>query len=1488
MQPAAAATVLACFDVTVSAASTLSLSEGGTPVAGTSALDSSTCSHGVKFTPVSALADGVYTASWDATSTAIPPENKTGSFSFQVDGTAPSAPAFAPDPAPVTSANSTAVSVSGTADPSHDATGTIEADIITASLTVTGTGHAPVTASGPVDTSGHFTLSNIDLSGFADGTLSYALKATDTAGNTSTVTTKSGLKDTVGPALASSVPAAGTAHQSTSTLSLTFNEALDTTASSATVSNKLGTPLAADPPVFSNGNKTLTLTTHSAMTELGSPYAVSYTANDVLENSHTGGFSFTIDDTAPATPTNLVATDPINSLNQTAVVVSGDAETGSTDAITLTDGTHSVHASTTADGNGHFQSAPIDVSGGNLTDGTIAVSVIATDGAGNASTAASTIVTKDVVIPTTPTAVTITPSPVNAAGTPSVTVSATVSGDTTNATISIDDADSNTPALTVTGVAPDGSQVVSHTFDVSSLSNGTLTASVVAFDASGNPSVAGTNTTTKDSSVPAAPMVTISPKPVNASTAGVTVSGTAEESSTVHISLNDADGGTDPLTHDVIANASTGAYTWTFSDLSTLHDGLLTATVTAEDAVHNVSSPGTDSTTMDRVAPDAPAITSAPAYANSSNLSAYPVSGTAESGATVTVTFTDSHSPTPQSLVKSTTADPDGNWSVAADLTSPALFDEGALHISATATDGVDNVSSATTISRTKDTTLPAAPRVDTWTDPINSGNVDSVAVTGTAGATENGAGVNVSIDDANPSTNPVTAHATADGTGAYSVGPIDVSGLDDGTLTFTVTATDVAGNTSATSTTETAAKDTTALAPVSHSPSTPTTQTPATVTATYNEPLDPSTSSITVTDSTSTDAAGATSYTDGGRTIVFTPTSAFTEPASPYNVTVVARDAAGDTTANVTFSFTVDNTPPAKPAISTMPSIVNAANATAIALTGTAENLSSIVVTISDGTNHVDAPATTNGSGAWSLPSVDVSSLADGTISATAIATDDAGNHSDASDPKTATKDTVVPAKPVVSALTSPITPANDTSVSVSGTAENGAAVAVDISDGTTHLTPSTTADSNGAWSISGVDVSSLSDGTISATAVATDAAGNASATSDAMTAEKRTVVPSAPQNLQATPGNGTLDLTWAAPASDGNSPVTSYTVTLTPQGGSALPSHSVSSPSDSFSGLTNGTPYTVAVTATNVAGTGPAATTTGTPRTTPGSPRSVTVSAGDGTLTVSWTAPAADGGDSVKSYRVTATPHGGGTSTAFTTADAATLLHKFSGLTNGTLYDVSVVANNAAGSSSPGTGSGTPKFVASLTIHDSAGHVVDGAKITLSGALKRSDGTGVPGATVAIMRAFDGKAPARLVTLTTSSTGAWSTTFAVGFNATYSAVYSGSGSVLAATSPKARTTVSPLIAIRSPLNKSTSSSSVALQITGRVAPNKAGRLVVLYYVTKTGRLVKLTTAKLSSKSMYVFTTHLKRGTWHLRVVIGASPGNTAASSSTLTVKRT
>ena len=136
---------------------------------------------------------------------------------------------------------------------------------------------------------------------------------------------------------------------------------------------------------------------------------------------------------------------------------------------------------------------------------------------------------------------------------------------------------------------------------------------------------------------------------------------------------------------------------------------------------------------------------------------------------------------------------------------------------------------------------------------------------------------------------------------------------------------------------------------------------------------------------------------------------------------------------------------------------------------------------------------------------------------------------------------------------------------------------------------------------------------------------------------------MPGAPTIVSADPGDGVVDVSWTAPASDGGDPISAYTVTAT-DGVDSFSCGWTSGPlTCQVSGLTNGTQYTLSVTASNGIGEGPASTpvtaTPVAPATVPGAPTIVSAVPGDGVVDVSWTAPASDGGDPISAYTVTAT---------------------------------------------------------------------------------------------------------------------------------------------------------------------------------------------------------------------------------------------------------
>lgn len=126
----------------------------------------------------------------------------------------------------------------------------------------------------------------------------------------------------------------------------------------------------------------------------------------------------------------------------------------------------------------------------------------------------------------------------------------------------------------------------------------------------------------------------------------------------------------------------------------------------------------------------------------------------------------------------------------------------------------------------------------------------------------------------------------------------------------------------------------------------------------------------------------------------------------------------------------------------------------------------------------------------------------------------------------------------------------------------------------------------------------------------------------------------PTAPRNVSATPGNSRIDVAWRTPASDGGLPISAYMATATPGGATCTTARL----SCTIIGLSNGTAYTVTVTATSRAGTSPATAgvrvTPGSP-TVPGSVRSLTAKSVKGAIKVTWAAPSDTGGTGRVTYQ-------------------------------------------------------------------------------------------------------------------------------------------------------------------------------------------------------------------------------------------------------------
>jgi hypothetical protein len=176
---------------------------------------------------------------------------------------------------------------------------------------------------------------------------------------------------------------------------------------------------------------------------------------------------------------------------------------------------------------------------------------------------------------------------------------------------------------------------------------------------------------------------------------------------------------------------------------------------------------------------------------------------------------------------------------------------------------------------------------------------------------------------------------------------------------------------------------------------------------------------------------------------------------------------------------------------------------------------------------------------------------------------------------------------------------------------------------------------------------------------------------------------------SVTASAGIAQASVSWSAPAANGSA-IYDYVLKYRAVGAASwiTMADGVSTATTAVvPGLTNGTEYEFQVAAKNGIGTGSySASANATPRTVPGAISGLTLTVSGTTLSLSWTAPASDGGSPITDYVIEYKLLSATTWNTLVHSASTNVSGSISGLAGGTRYSVRVAAVNAAGTGSFG----------------------------------------------------------------------------------------------------------------------------------------------------------------------------------------------------------
>ncbi|WP_347101763.1 BapA/Bap/LapF family large adhesin [Salmonella enterica] len=791
------------------------------------------------------------------------------------------------------------------------------------------------------------------------------------------------------------------------------------------------------------------------------------------------GFTLNIDAQAPDVP---VITSVIDDNNQPTVPVLPGQSTD--DRQPILNGTGEPGATITIFDNGTpLGTAQVGENGSwtfpvprNLSEGSHNLTVSATDPAGNTS-AASEI--RSFTIDTTAPAAPVIDTVYDGTGPITGNLSSGQITDEARPVISGTREANTTIRLYDNGtllaeIPADNSSSWRYTPDAS-LATGNHVITVIAVDAAGNASpVSDSVNFVVDTTPPLTPVITsVSDDQApglgtiangqNTNDPTPTFSGTAEAGATITLYENGTVIGTTTAQPDGAWSVST----------STLASGTHVITAVATDAAGNSSPNSTAFTlTVDTTAPQTPilmsvvddvagGVTGNLANGQITNDNRPTLNGTAEAGSVVSIYDGNT-------LLGVTSANAGGAWS----FTPTTGLNDGTRILTVTATDPAGNVSPATSgFTIVVDTLAPTVPLITSIVDdvPNNTGAIGNGQSTNDTQPTLNGtAEANSAVSIFDNSALVATVNANASGNWSWT----PTAALGQGSHAYSVSAADAAGNVSAASPSITIIVDTIAPGAPGN----------LVINATGNRVTGTAEagSTVTITSDTGVVLGTATADGTGSFTATLTPAQTNGQPLLAF-----AQDKAGNT--GIAAGFTAPDTRvPEAPIITNVVDDVGiytgaiangqVTNDAQPTLNGTAQ----AGATVSIYNNGALLGTTTaNASGNWSF--TPTGNLTEGSHAFTATATNANGTGS------------VSTAATVIVDTLAPGTPSGTLSAdggSLSGLAEANSTVTVTLTGG---VTLTTTAGSNGAWSLT-LPTKQIEGQLINVTA--TDAAGNASGT--------------------------------------------------------------------------------------------------------------------------------------------------------------------------------------------------------------------------------------------------------------------------------------------------------------------------------------------------------------------------------------------------------